>query len=83
MSAQSVNVVSLQEIRPDKACGPRCLWALMQITKAGEPECGIKCIYELIGKEPFTATSLKNLKDATEQLGFPEGSAVTEAATIS
>ena len=68
--AQSVNVISLQEIRPDRACGPRCLWALMQITKVGQSDCGIKCIYELIGKEPFSATNLKDLKDAAEQLGF-------------
>lgn len=68
--AQSENIVSIQGMRPDKACGPRCLWALMQITNAGEPECGIKCIYELIGKEAFTATSLKDLKDAAEQLGL-------------
>ena len=68
--AQSERVISLQEIRPDKACGPRCLWALMQITKAGQPDCGIKCIYELISKEPFAATNLRDLKDAAEQLGF-------------
>lgn len=68
--AQSENIVSLQEISPDKACGPRCLWALMQITKAGEPDCGIKCIYELINKGPFSVTNLKELKDAAEQLGF-------------
>jgi predicted double-glycine peptidase len=42
----------------------------MQITQAGQPGCGIKCIYELIGKEPFTATNLKDLKDAAEKLGF-------------
>ena len=30
----------------------------------------IKCIYELIGKEPFSATSLKDLRDAAEELGF-------------
>jgi len=68
--AQSVNVISLQEIRPDRACGPRCLWALVQITKSRKSDCGIKCIYELIGKEPFSATNLKDLKDAAEQLGF-------------
>ena len=68
--AQSENVISLQEIRPDKACGPRCLWALMQITKAGQPDCRLKCIYEIIGKEPFSATNLRDLKNAAEQLGF-------------
>jgi predicted double-glycine peptidase len=68
--AQSVNVIFIQEIKPDRACGPRCLWALMQISKSGQLDCGIKCIYELIGKEPFTATNLKDLKNAAEQLGF-------------
>ena len=68
--AQSERVISLQEIRSDKACGPRCLWALMQVTNAGQPDCGIKCIYELISKEPFTPTNLRDLKDAAEQLGF-------------
>ena len=70
MLAQSVNVTSLRELTPDKACGPRCLWALMQLTKAGQPDCEIKCIYELIGKEPFSVTNLKDLKDAAEKLGF-------------
>jgi len=68
--AQSVNVISLQEITPDKACGPRCLWALMQITEAGRPEYEIKRIYELIGKEPFSVTNLKDLQAVAEQLGF-------------
>jgi predicted double-glycine peptidase len=68
--AQSENVISLEQIRPDKACGPRCLSALMQITKVGTTDCGIKCIYEIINKEPFCATSLKDMKNAAEQLGF-------------
>ena len=42
----------------------------MKITKSGQPECGIKCIYEFIGKEPFSVTNLKDLKNAAEQLGF-------------
>lgn len=68
--AQSVNIISPQEMRPDKACGPRCLWALMQITSEEQSDCGIKCIYELTGKEPFSATSLNDLKKAANQLGF-------------
>ncbi len=81
IKAQSEKVISLQEIRPDIACGPRCLWALMKITKAGQPECGIKCIYELIGKEPFSVTNFKDLKDAAEQLGFTaEGYKLTTRA---
>jgi ABC-type bacteriocin/lantibiotic exporter with double-glycine peptidase domain len=42
----------------------------MQITGAGRPDCDIKCIYELIGKEPFGETTLKDLKDAAQKLGF-------------
>ncbi len=68
--AQSENVISLKQIRPDKACGPRCLWSLMRITKAGKSDCGIKCIYQLIDKKPFSPTNLKDLKDAAEQFGF-------------
>lgn len=68
--AESINVISLKGIRSDRACGPRCLWALMQITKAGPSNCGIKYIYDLIGKEPFNATNLNDLKNAAAQLGF-------------
>jgi ABC-type bacteriocin/lantibiotic exporter with double-glycine peptidase domain len=71
-NTQSANIVSLKQIRPDRSCGPRCLTALMQITGAGRPDCDIKCIYELIGKEPFgdTTLTLKDLKDAAQKLGF-------------
>jgi len=68
--ANSQNIITLKQIKPDNACGPRCLWAIMQITKAGKPDCGIKCIYELIGQEPFTATNFNDLKDAAQKLGF-------------
>lgn len=67
---RSGEIVSLREMAPDKACGPRCLYALMQITHEGRPECGIKCIYGLIGKEPFSVTSAKEIKDAVLKLGF-------------
>ena len=68
--SQSENITSLKQINPDKACGPRCLSAFMKITGIGKPECDIKCIYEMIGKEPFKAANLKELKDAAGQLGF-------------
>jgi len=61
---------AFKHINPDKACGPICLWALMQITGEGRPDCNIECLYALIGKKPFKATSLKNLKDAAQKLGF-------------
>ncbi len=67
---QSANIISFKQIKPDKACGPRCLSALMQITGAGKPDCDIKCIYKLIGKEPFGVMSLKDVKDAAQKLGF-------------
>lgn len=67
---QPANVISLNQIVPDYACGPRCLWAFMQITGTGNPHCDIDCIYELIGKKPNSATSLKDLKDAAHKLGI-------------
>jgi ABC-type bacteriocin/lantibiotic exporter with double-glycine peptidase domain len=36
-------------------------------------ECDVECIYKLIGKEPFVATSLKDLKDAAEALSLWTG----------
>jgi ABC-type bacteriocin/lantibiotic exporter with double-glycine peptidase domain len=69
-SSQSAKNISLEQIRFDKACGPRCLWALMQITGEGNTDCNINCIYELIGKEPLSVTSLKDIKDAAQKLGF-------------
>jgi len=79
-NTQPANIVSLKQIRPDRACGPRCLLALMKITGAARPDCDIKCIYKLIGKEPFTVTSLKDLKDAAQELGF---SAIGYKLTVS
>lgn len=70
---ESEKIVSLKRIEPDRACGPRCLWALIRTTGAGKRDCGIKCIYELIGKKPFTATNMKELKEAAEKLGFSAG----------
>jgi ABC-type bacteriocin/lantibiotic exporter with double-glycine peptidase domain len=42
----------------------------MQITGTGDPHCDINCIYELIGKKPYSATSLKDIKDAAQKSGF-------------
>jgi ABC-type bacteriocin/lantibiotic exporter with double-glycine peptidase domain len=69
-NTQSANIVSLKQIGPDMSCGPECLVAFMRLTGEGNPECAIKCIYELIGKEPFSDTTLKDLKDAAQKLGF-------------
>jgi len=68
--AQSENIISLKQLRSDNACGPRCIYALMQVTRAGKPDCNVKCIYELLGKQPFSATSLSDLKFIAERLGF-------------
>jgi len=67
---QSKSIVSLNQIELDQACGPRCLWAFMQITGTGDPHCDINCIYGLIDKKPYSATSLKDLKDAAHKLGL-------------
>jgi ABC-type bacteriocin/lantibiotic exporter with double-glycine peptidase domain len=42
----------------------------MQITGAGDPSCDVNCIYKLIDKQPYSATSLKDLKNAALKLGF-------------
>ena len=42
----------------------------MQITGRGKPDCGLECIYAIIGKPLFSPTSLKDLKDAAERMGF-------------
>lgn len=69
-STKPLDIVSLNQVEPDYACGPRCLWAFMQITREGNPDCNVNCIYELIGKKPNSVTSLKDLKDAAQKLGF-------------
>jgi len=68
--ASSQNIASLDQMRPDKACGPMCLAAIIKTTGVGQQDCGLKCIYELIGKPPFTYTSLKDLQSAAGKLGF-------------
>lgn len=42
----------------------------MQLTGIGRPDCDVESIYKLLGKKPFSATNLKELKDAAEKLGF-------------
>lgn len=68
--ASTQNIVSLDQMRPDKACGPKCLAALIKTAGVGQQDCGLKCIYEMIGKPPFTPTSLKDLQSASGKLGF-------------
>jgi ABC-type bacteriocin/lantibiotic exporter with double-glycine peptidase domain len=67
---QSANVVSSEKIKGDLSCGPKCLVAFMQLTGEGRPDCDIECVYKLIGKEPFSDTTLKDLKDAAQKLGL-------------
>lgn len=67
---QSANVIPLNQIEPDYACGPRCLWAFMQVTGAGDPDCDVNCIYGLINKKPNSVTNLKDIKDAAQKLGL-------------
>ncbi len=54
--AQSENVISLKQIRFDKACGPRCLWALMQIALEG-----LLYVYIVLGERVSFAQFLGNL----------------------
>jgi len=79
VQAQINNIISLEQINSDQSCGPRCIWALMQITKAGKPEYDVKQIYQLIGREYNTPTSLLDLKNTAQKLGF---SAVGYKTTI-
>lgn len=69
-SSHGQNIVAVKQMRPDKACGPRCLLALMKVTGHGRQDCDLKCIYGLIGKEPLRPTSLRDLKEAATDLGF-------------
>ena len=68
--AQAQNIVSLKSVNSDQACGPKCLIALMKVTGTEQADCGIRCIYELIDKEPFKPTSLGDIKNAAQKLGF-------------
>ncbi|NQT00834.1 MAG: hypothetical protein HQ580_02305 [Planctomycetes bacterium] len=54
----------------DNACGPRCLWALMQLTNVGKADCDVEYIYGLIGRPSSSPVNLKDLKDAAKKLGF-------------
>lgn len=54
----------------DMACGPRCLWALMQLTGVGKAESEIDDIYEVIERPVLTPVNLKDLRDAALKLGF-------------
>jgi predicted double-glycine peptidase len=63
-------VIPLQEFTPDRACGPRCLLALIKTTGVGRQDSTLKSIYGIIGKKPLAVTSLKDLWYAARQLGF-------------
>lgn len=57
-------------IKPDNACGPRCLSAIMQVTGWGQPTCGVECIYRSLGKTLNSPTNLKELRDLARTFGF-------------
>lgn len=65
---QASEVTSLHN--SDQACGPRCLWAFMKTVGIGKRDCGIECIYGLIGKSSSSPTNLKDLSLAASKLGF-------------
>jgi hypothetical protein len=56
--AESVDIVTTDQIIPDKACGPRCLTALIGLTGVGGRNVTIDEIYSKIGKKPPSVTSL-------------------------
>lgn len=68
--ASNTDYKQLAYLKPDKACGPRCITALMRILKKGDTDWTIERIYQLIGKNPLAVTTLKDLKVAAEKLGF-------------
>lgn len=61
---------SMEQNSQDNACGPKCLRALISLDGIGLPEVSEDCIYELIGKPANTVTTLGDIKDAAQQLGF-------------
>lgn len=69
-ATKSTNDISSNRFKASQACGPRCLSAFMRLTGVGKPACDVECIYHLIGKTPFRVTTLKDLKDAAQKLGF-------------
>jgi len=66
----AIAIVQVDQIRSDKACGPRCLSALMKITGGGRPGDGVVGIYKVMGRKPFEPTSLNDLKKAARKYGF-------------
>lgn len=69
--AQDVaKVVTIAQINLDKACGPRCISALMKLTQSGKPDATLEEIYALIGKKYQTATNMLELKRVLEKFGF-------------
>lgn len=67
---KSQNNISSGLFKASQACGPRCLSAFMRLTGVGKPTCDVKYIYHLIGKTPYSVTTLKDLRDVAQQLGF-------------
>jgi predicted double-glycine peptidase len=63
-------VINIKNITPDRACGPRCLIALMKLTGAGKADCDVDSIYGILGKPALSPTSLGDLKTVAEHLGF-------------
>jgi predicted double-glycine peptidase len=57
-------------LQHDKACGPRCLLALIKIENQFMSHYDVNNIYQIIGKKPFSPTTLKDLKIGAQKLGF-------------
>ncbi len=69
-SLKAAEIMTFEKIKPDKSCGPRCLSVLLRLRDGEKEDCGIKCIYEIIGKESFSLVNMKDLRDAALKLGF-------------
>ena len=59
--------IAILQVR-DNACGPRCLWAVTQLTGVGKGD--VNDIYRIIGRPVSSAVNLMDLKNAAVKIGF-------------
>jgi predicted double-glycine peptidase len=57
-----------KDLQPDNSCGPRCIEAILRLND--NDSIGVADIYNIIEKDPFQLTTLKDLKNAAMELGF-------------
>ena len=68
LSVTLFGVTGSKHFQADNSCGPRCIEAILRLS--GNYSTGIADIYNIIGKDPFQVTTLKDLKNAATQLGY-------------